>query len=222
MYCAIIGDICRSRDVADRQALQQKLATILDEINNVYQALIGARFIITIGDEFQGLLLNPQALTAIIFDIKRRFYPNQLRFGVGIGDISTAINPQMAIGADGSAYHLARQNIEKIKEIDNSYEQAKRDVLISHQSDPHNRMLAAVNASFILQYSVERNWTKRQRQVVDLMTDMPGTTQQQLADELGIIQSVVRRHIESSQYYAYREVSRAVDETLMAIWEARL
>lgn len=39
-------------------------------------------------------------------------YPVELRFGIGIGEITTEINTEMALGADGPGYYKAREAIE--------------------------------------------------------------------------------------------------------------
>ena len=59
-YIAIIGDIKNSRKIDNRKEVQTKLNGVLDEINQTYCEEIAAGFLITLGDEFQGLLLRPQ------------------------------------------------------------------------------------------------------------------------------------------------------------------
>ena len=51
----------------------------------------------------------------IIFEIECWMYPVKLRFGVGIGEISTDIIREMSIGADGPGYYNARTAIEILK-----------------------------------------------------------------------------------------------------------
>ena len=110
MYYAIIGDIIQSKELANRMEIQTKLNSILNEINKRYADEIAANFIITLGDEFQGLLSNPSNLFDIIDTIKFEMYPVRIRFGIGIGSIDTEVNSEMALGADGPAYHYARKN----------------------------------------------------------------------------------------------------------------
>lgn len=50
---------------------------------------------ITLGDEFQGLLNNPAYAIEIVKYIQRELYPVKLRFGIGIGEISTEINQKL-------------------------------------------------------------------------------------------------------------------------------
>ena len=56
IYVAIIGDIIDSKKIKNRNEVQQKLKHVLSKINQSYDDIIAANFIISLGDEFQGLL----------------------------------------------------------------------------------------------------------------------------------------------------------------------
>lgn len=55
-FIVVIGDICGSKHLNNRKEIQDKLREILNKINNKYKLDIVAKFVITLGDEFQGLL----------------------------------------------------------------------------------------------------------------------------------------------------------------------
>jgi hypothetical protein len=59
MYCAVIGDLIDSKKIKpeERKVLQEKLRLLLERVNNDYSSYIAANFLITLGDEFQGLLI---------------------------------------------------------------------------------------------------------------------------------------------------------------------
>ena len=59
-YIAIIGDIKNSKELEDRKNIQVKLKTVLNEVNEKYKLVISAKFMITLGDEFQGLLCSAE------------------------------------------------------------------------------------------------------------------------------------------------------------------
>ena len=114
---AIIGDIIDSKkiDENNRRVLQSKLSSILSEINEEYKEDIVSNFIITLGDEFQGLLNKSRYLLEIIEKIQFNISDVQFRFGLGIGKIYTDINREASIGSDGPAYHKARKSISVLK-----------------------------------------------------------------------------------------------------------
>jgi len=91
-YVAIIGDIIGSRNIENRNEVQNKLKDVLNHVNNKYAEDISAKFTITLGDEFQGLLSAGRYVMDIIQFIERKMYPVKMRFGVGIGKITTDIH----------------------------------------------------------------------------------------------------------------------------------
>ena len=130
-YYAIIGDIKRSKKIENRCEIQEKLKKILDNVNSIYNNDISAKFLITLGDEFQGLLEITAPILEIIKYIQREIYPIKLRFGVGIGNVSTLINHEAAIGADGLAFYAAREMIEFLREQEKKLKKQAADIQIS-------------------------------------------------------------------------------------------
>ncbi len=107
-YIAIIGDIIKSKNIQNRYDTQEKLRSVLASINMEYSEDIASNFMITLGDEFQGLLKNGTNVIDVILKIEKNMYPVQFRFGIGIGEITTKIDRMMPLGADGPAYSNAR------------------------------------------------------------------------------------------------------------------
>ena len=130
-YYAIIGDIKRSKKIENRCEIQEKLKKILDNVNSIYNNDISAKFLITLGDEFQGLLEITAPILEIIKYIQREIYPIKLRFGVGIGNVSTLINHEAAIGADGPAFYAACEMIEFLREQEKKLKKQAADIQIS-------------------------------------------------------------------------------------------
>ena len=56
-YLVIIGDIVKSREIQDRQKFQQRFKDALKDTSTIFdsQAIV-SQFVVTIGDEFQGIL----------------------------------------------------------------------------------------------------------------------------------------------------------------------
>ena len=130
-YTVIIGDMIDSKKIIDRKNTQIRLKKVLSEINNKYAKDIASKFTITLGDEFQGLLKSKNNIMNIIFDIEMEMSPISLRFGIGVGEISTEINFEYSSEIDGSSYHRARTMIEKLEIIKNQYSTRQANILIS-------------------------------------------------------------------------------------------
>ena len=117
-YIVIIGDIKHSKSISNRYEIQGQLKKTLDYINKKYKTSVAARFLITLGDEFQGLLSTAEPLIDIIGYIQNEMFPVRIRVGVGIGEITTEINKNAAIGAYGPAFYAARRAIIEIHDTE--------------------------------------------------------------------------------------------------------
>ena len=108
-------------------------------MNVKYRSQLGSKFSITLGDEFQGLLTEPGGILEIIQYIKFRMHPVSGRFGVGIGEITTPIDPEQSLGADGPAYHRARRMVEYLKKNERGKKTAVGDIRIEAEAGDAHR-----------------------------------------------------------------------------------
>ena len=113
-YIALIGDIVNSKGQARRGDLQRTLAAVLKE-NSERRPKLASPYTITLGDEFQAVYKSADNLFLDIFSILAEIAPTEARFGIGVGELTTAINPKQALGMDGPAFHRARDSITILK-----------------------------------------------------------------------------------------------------------
>ena len=115
MYFAIIGDIIESKKISERFKVQEKLEEVLARMNGEYAPFIASNFTITIGDEFQGLLLDSTRILEIIDKIKISMQPVDIRFGCLAGRADSTpgcVRARAIIGADGAKSEVARQAVQ--------------------------------------------------------------------------------------------------------------
>ena len=55
-YIALIGDIKNSKQTINRKDLQHRLKSVIDTINIKYKNDLASLFMITLGDEFSGII----------------------------------------------------------------------------------------------------------------------------------------------------------------------
>jgi len=152
-YAVIIGDIIESRQATDRARLQQSLIEVLEQIDQRFAADIAVPFQITLGDEFQGMLSGPEPSPALISTLREMLYPTEVRMSIGIGDVSTEINPVIT-QIDGPAFHFARRGIKALSS-------QKRTVTAYITSDEHaNQLLQALTlfSDMLLLDRTEKQW----------------------------------------------------------------
>jgi hypothetical protein len=205
---AIIGDIRKSRLLPERKEVQDKLKMVLDEINLKYEGDISAKFLITLGDEFQGLLSNGKYALKIIQEIRMQLCPTEVRFGIGVGKITTEINTDMALGADGPGYYNARDAIEILKKNEKKNKAVLSDIRLAMEGE-NAKQTVLVNTIFELMKSMEQTWTGRQKEVIwDMLKNQDN--QNNVANRLGISQSSVQKSLAKGHYYVYENAMKNV------------
>ena len=115
-YMTIIFDIKNYRKLTNRNEVQSILIESLKQCNEDFKETIVSPFIITLGDEWQGLLKKDSDYSSII-NFFRNTLPNYLEFytGIGIGDV-TVYNFELTVNQlDGPSYYLAREAINYCK-----------------------------------------------------------------------------------------------------------
>lgn len=214
-YIAVIGDIKRSKQSSDRSELQKQLNTVLTDINIQYSGDIASKFVITLGDEFQGLLKYGRHIMDILQTIELRMYPVWIRFGIGVGEITTEINPEMALGADGPAYYNAREAISRVKEKEKKSKAALSDTIILLGEDEQTEQL--MNTLLSLMTVVKQGWTDRQFEVIKDYLEHRDN-QIGIARRLGITQSSVQKSLSNANFYSYKEAVNTLNSIFAERW----
>nr|WP_312576958.1 SatD family protein [Sedimentibacter sp.] len=214
-YIAIIGDIVNSKKLVDRNATQIKLKSLLKRIDEKYSDDIASDFMITLGDEFQGLLKCGNNVMNIISEIELEMHPIQMRFGIGLGSIETEINREIPLGADGPAYHNARKMIEELKKLEKRNMANYSNMMIATEGDNSNIDML-LNSILSLCATIQSKWTNRQREIIYSYIEN-GKNQYETANKLKIGQPSVNKALTGSGYYSYQKAIETVSTTLSSV-----
>lgn len=214
MYCAMIGDLIGSKKINrdKREAIQIRLRQILDEMNIQFSEYLASPFLLTLGDEFQGLLMASEPAIEIIEHIDRGLAEHQVqvRYGLGLGEISTgSINRAQALGDDGPAYHFAREGVELVREMGWS------GFPVSIQTKrPDAPLLEAICR---LLNDLKEDWSSVQRQYV---LDMEFFGEQMLtAEKNGVSQSSISRALKRGHYQTYQQTKETLKQYLLSTYD---
>ena len=200
MYYALIGDMVASKKLSpeERWQAQESLASALKKINGEFADTIAADFLITLGDEFQGLMKREADPVRAALMIMHELRPYEIRIAVGLGGISTRIDRSAALGADGPAFHSARECIEGMKP---NHAARLRFAL------PCKKTQEAVNTVAALCDMLALGRTDKQEELVNFMlaARMNGErlTQTALAEAMGIGQSTVNSQLNAAGFNEY-------------------
>lgn len=211
-YYAIIGDIKNSKKIQNRYEAQEQLKNILNNVNAIYDDDIAAGFLITLGDEFQGLFKQSKNILNAVKYIQREMYPIEIRFGIGVGEIFTRINNKAAIGADGPAFYAARNVIGNLREQEKQLKKQAADIQIAF----YNRdsfCIEEINTMLFLLKTVEDGWTEKQRYTIwDMMINHG--SQEMCARRMETTQSTIARRLADGKYIIYEKSLRTIGEAI--------
>lgn len=202
-YLAVIGDIRGSRRLKDRAAVQARLEEALAEINREFAADLAADFVVTLGDEFQGLLREPHRLLPLLGYLETSLVEVGLRYGIGWGPLATPLRRQ-ALGMDGPCFHRAREALSEAKHL-------KGWAAIKGFGIERDRVLGGLLA---LIGAVRGNWTRTQTETVGWMRRLG--SQKQVAATRGVTKSTVSKALHGALYEAITRAEEAVAELLRA------
>ena len=211
-YVVIIGDIVASKTLINRNEVQQKLKNALERINHKYADDITAKFVISLGDEFQGLLKRQGNIIKIISEIEAELAPTKLRFGVGIGGITTDINFDNSLEIDGAAYYRARKMIREIESRKSQYVESYSNIMIC-SSDEESKSDELTNATLGVCTALKSKWTNRQKEIISAYL-RNYENQYKTADALQITQSSVNRALSNAEFYSYKVAMNKVEAFL--------
>ena len=201
MYLALIADVIDSKMVQERFDLQKQLEKTLQTMNELFGEFIASNFTLTLGDEFQGLLKVDAPVFQMIDTLRSLLTPTQLRFGIGLGEIVTDIDPLQSIGADGPAYWNARAAINLVHQK-NDY--GNTQIYFSCGKEKQDFFVNALIASG---EAIRSGWRGSQEEILlDLLKRCvysENFSQQDLAQSLEINPSALSKRLKSSSIRVY-------------------
>lgn len=160
----LIADIEGSREIEgkEREELQQNLEDILEELNERGGGVISP-YTVTLGDEFQAVFEKADTVFVHMLKIMAAMHPIKVRFSLSVGEISTPINTEQAIGMDGPAFHKARERIDKLKESG----------FLFHicTEDDEDLTLKIINNSLQLLSKQIRSWNKKRIIILHMLKE---------------------------------------------------
>ena len=201
MYLALIADVIDSKMVQERFNLQKQLEKALRKMNELFGDYLASCFTLTLGDEFQALLKVDAPVFQIIDTLRSELTPTQLRFGIGLGEIVTAIDPLQSVGADGPAYWNARAAINFVHQK-NDYGNTQ----IYFSSGKENQDFF-VNALIASGEAIRSGWRDSQEEILLNLLKRSvyseSFSQQDLAQSLAINPSALSKRLKSSSVRVY-------------------
>ncbi|HFI0419531.1 SatD family protein [Streptococcus suis] len=215
-YIAIIGNIIHSKQVSQRSNTIEGLKQQLNRINHSFAQDFASPFTITKGDEFQALCKPNPYIFLMIDQIQLAFRDEvEIRFGIGLGEILTAIDPKQSIGADGPAYWEAQKAIKFIQDKDD-YGSSK--VAFSSEYKQIDRVInPLLNSSDF----IKATWNKSQTDLFEVLINnkiyQEDFKQKPVAEKMKLSQSAFTKRLKSSGIKLYFRNRKTVMDLILQL-----
>ncbi len=198
-FIAVKMDMRSSRRIRDREQAQEQFLQVMEALNREFAASIQARFVVTHGDEAQGMLKRESApdVMAVMERAVEGVLPVELRFGIGMGTLSTLLQPD-AIGMDGQAWHAASRALDLARS-------RRKRVMFSGFGEQTDEQLCAL-ANLLLY--LRNGWSPEQRRAIELVD--VGMMQSSAAEALGGSESAVSQRLAAAGWHFYKDGREAV------------
>lgn len=181
----LIGDVVASKKMRQRGAFQTELNDLMVSLSEQNEAVVSP-YTVTLGDEFQAVFDRPAKLWRDIVMLIAATQPVQLRFAIGLGALSTPINRRQAIGMDGPAFHVAREEMSRLKSAGSRWR-------IGGLAEP---MGGVVNEALALWAHESAGWRRNRWEV--LLDRLEGRAATETAARLRISISAVHKNIKAA------------------------
>jgi hypothetical protein len=202
-----IGDIIASRQSTNRKALQTQLVATVATVNrSVRAASPGALlspYTVTLGDEVQCVYGEPSNAIIDVIAFKARMQPHEMRFCIGLGELTTGLNKRAAIGMDGPAFYRAREGIDELK---------KDDSISLSVKAQHGIDVSLEDASVKLIDAAMQDWRLARFQI--LLALLNGDSVKKIARELDISATAVYKNISDGRLALLTEAAEATGRSL--------
>ncbi|WP_296615780.1 SatD family protein [Sphingomonas sp.] len=207
LYAVLMGDLVRSESNAAIGELHHHFNDAVDRQNDERAPVVASPLTITLGDEFQGLLVSfleaASAMRAMRLDLLAKGI--ECRFVVGAVSLRTPLNDKRAWNMMGPGLGAARAKLND-KRSPSLYR-------FSFPDDPQlERLLDAIGASLT---AIERRWTDVQR--ADILAALDGVTVAEIAQHRNVSVHTVYKVQRSGELNLYMTQWHAVIEALAAL-----
>jgi len=196
-FAVVTLDLIGSRDI---DTLSTKIKNLLHEINRRYHAQLIAPFVVTLGDEFQGVLRSTSEVFHIFIDVQSVF---EIYAGVGTGKIDRSqdtYSPSMT----GEAFVRSREAIHSAKDRRRTFVVSTGEVELD---------LVVNTLAYAAQF-IRSEQTARQKSVIDSLLLDSNLKKSRLATKLKVSPQAISRILKGGGFYTTQEITTTIQHIL--------
>lgn len=183
-YAVIVADIKDSKKMEERERHEWQLflRSAIVQVNENWQDSIEAKFMITKGDEFQGVVHKIPNVQSIMIEFERLLTPLKLRFGIGIGRIQK-MGANIPIEMDGPAFHRANLALNNTKKQRCSIQLQSTDPQVDKYINTLYSLICAIKKDW-KPLNINRYWKYKELGTYEKVADIEGVSTPAIWDSL--------------------------------------
>ena len=203
VYVVLTGYLKSSRKLGERAEVQEDLKGSLKVVNERFEDVIAAKFMVVGGDGFQGMLYFTESL----FDLYYALFENiGYRFYIGIvtGGISTKMSENVG-EMDGEAFHRSSDALATVK---------RKGGWVAFDSG--RGIDGIITPSWNLMADAIWNWSERQKEII-LYYRKHGKCRDAVrsaSENFGIGERSIYKTLRTGRYHLLRSVEDALKDVL--------
>jgi hypothetical protein len=202
LFAVITADVVGSRKIG---SFSDQRDFILDAVSTLHieRRLILSPYAVTAWDEFQVILSRPEHTPRVMFDLRRLFFPFELRIAVGMGAATGTDRQPTNRYAGGEAFERARAAADRLKSQSPKYR-----VLTSFESG-NEKFDTIANTIYSLQDSLLERRTIKQWAAINMQQETGSI--EITAVRLRVDTSTVSRSLKRGYYWHQVETVDAME-----------
>jgi hypothetical protein len=204
----LIADVIHS---SRRKRLSALLAEGLRRANRVHLRTkrIRVPYAVTAGDEFQTVVTSIEMVPELIFDLRRRMWPLDLRIGIGIGTIQGRVHAPVN-QLVGDAFANAREAIAEVKKSGHAYPRLTAFRSSSECFDRITNLVYGLNDTLVM------GITEEQWRALNAYVDSSGV--ESAARKLRVNASTLSRNLRRSHFRQLAETAKTMEVFFREEW----
>ena len=198
--CVFTADLMRSRELADRRAVQVELLNLIDTLNSRFESELLAKFTMVLGDEFQGVLKSSEKALEVFRFVKKNIVVG-FYCGIGVGNINTPLSDNPS-EMDGPAFYHSRDALEEAKK-------KRLEVIVK---SGNKNLDSLINTLLQLILYIRGRWSKRQRQIIEYLESKESVTQTDAAKYFGVSKQFISKIVKETGWRIVRKAEELANE----------
>ena len=154
---------------------------------------------------FQGIFASGKHLLQNLFLIREHFYPYDIQFSIGVGEVKSPINSVMATNIEGKAIDYAEFGLSSAPKSGNHL------VMRGFSKSLEGIM----NPSVELLWSSTRNWNLNRLKILNYK--LQGNTEAKIAQLMQISERAIYKNIAEAKLIHWKDLIFAVEENISRV-----